>query len=264
MHFSVFVTSEVEPTKEIIAELLAPYDENISVDPYWVEEDFIPDSTKDMTVEERYEYFQSDFIDDDHYKLEDGIIYRSTTYNPLSKWDWWEIGGRWEGTLLHNNGQRCNSLQRKDLDGRTSFKEAALDIRKDWDAWEAVLAEVNPPLIPKGIEHFPNHSPRYDGDHYDYEAYFNQPFYEALNLRYRKLRGEFTSIGSHLGRTLEEDLADARKDPYFGYALLHEGRWLEQSYRLTNPQNQEIRDQMYKIVYSLPSETWITIVDIHI
>lgn len=24
---------------------------------------------------------------------------RTTTYNPLSKWDWWQIGGRWQGSM---------------------------------------------------------------------------------------------------------------------------------------------------------------------
>lgn len=31
-------------------------------------------------------------------------IYRWSTYNPQSKWDWWTIGGRWAGTLRLKSG----------------------------------------------------------------------------------------------------------------------------------------------------------------
>ena len=30
-----------------------------------------------------------------------GTGMRTTTYNPQSKWDWWRIGGRWDGVVLN-------------------------------------------------------------------------------------------------------------------------------------------------------------------
>ena len=47
-----------------LEKMLVPYDENQEVEPY---------------------------------KDKDGEM---TTYNPKSKWDWWRIGGRWDGTLI--------------------------------------------------------------------------------------------------------------------------------------------------------------------
>lgn len=63
-HFSVAVFHKVD---ESIDELLAPYDENLEVEPY----------------------------------LNGDGIY--TTYNPNSKWDWFEIGGRFSKMLINKN-----------------------------------------------------------------------------------------------------------------------------------------------------------------
>lgn len=43
-----------------------------------------------------------------------GDIY--ATYNPDSKWDWYEIGGRWKDMLLTKKGEKTNSALVKDID----------------------------------------------------------------------------------------------------------------------------------------------------
>ncbi len=71
-HFTVLVT---RTNKINVEEQLAPYDEKREVEPY---------------------------------KDKDG---RTTTYNPKSKWDWYEIGGRWDGYF----GQRKNVIKAKHI-----------------------------------------------------------------------------------------------------------------------------------------------------
>jgi hypothetical protein len=39
-----------------------------------------------------------------------------STYNPNSKWDWYQIGGRWSGELSLKGGYSANSAQIKDVD----------------------------------------------------------------------------------------------------------------------------------------------------
>ena len=42
-----------------------------------------------------------------------------TTYNPESKWDWWEIGGRWKNKLILKKGfegSPCNEAFASDVD----------------------------------------------------------------------------------------------------------------------------------------------------
>lgn len=62
-HFTVAVATKKNSIEEV-EKLLAPYSENLEVEPY---------------------------LD------EDGD---ETTYNPNSKWDWYEIGGRWNNHLI--------------------------------------------------------------------------------------------------------------------------------------------------------------------
>ena len=109
-HFSVGVICK---SPEDIAELLAPYDENLEVESYI-------GRTKTQMIEDgrkRKEYYQASYgdnyenymkpylsatTDEEFYNLEkysdveyDDYGNEISTYNPDSKWDWYSIGGRW-------------------------------------------------------------------------------------------------------------------------------------------------------------------------
>jgi hypothetical protein len=105
--FTVVIVPGATPPDQIeetVTRLLAPYDEKLAVVPYKVYLD-----------QENIEHMAS------HYKTsaddlaalarhmrnwcgnEGGVdergLYRLSTYNPQSKWDWWVIGGRWNGKV---------------------------------------------------------------------------------------------------------------------------------------------------------------------
>lgn len=119
-HFTVAViTDDINKIKY----MLAPYSENLEVKPYISE-------TKEQIIEEAKEYkerFERELKEkglnysDDEWKRKyinaktDEELYeaqidgdekydeqgnRLSTYNPNSKWDWYEIGGRWHNKLL--------------------------------------------------------------------------------------------------------------------------------------------------------------------
>ena len=44
---------------------------------------------------------------DEEYIDEEGNLY--STYNPKSKWDWWEVGGRWDKVLKTKENDKTNS-----------------------------------------------------------------------------------------------------------------------------------------------------------
>lgn len=119
-HFVILVIAETEAK---ITDLLAPYSEHIQVAPY-------NDDTTREEVAATYEKVKRDllnpttkpqYVSEDHLielirnnmysniatlSLEDfawewygqklGATHLLTTYNPQSKWDWYEIGGRWD------------------------------------------------------------------------------------------------------------------------------------------------------------------------
>lgn len=142
-HFTVAVFHRED---QDIEELLAPYDENIEYEPYikYTKEEAIQSVRKDIeeykntryakyladpeeyekdsnpdhvrylrevfpkklnwSDEECYEYLAQYYNDD--MKDKEGNLY--STYNPDSKWDWYTVGGRWNGELTNKDGMQTN------------------------------------------------------------------------------------------------------------------------------------------------------------
>lgn len=103
-HFTVLVIGE-NPEEQ-----LAPFDESIEVDEYVdntiSEEDkesfrqyYIRNkkSPADMSFEDMYEIHGESWNGNRWKKDTDGVWKNFSTYNPLSKWDWYSLGGRWTG-----------------------------------------------------------------------------------------------------------------------------------------------------------------------
>ena len=107
-HYAVLV---IHREDQDVEELLAPYNENLEVEPYLK---YKHDEALKMLRDE-YGYKEED-IDDallesfvkeySSYSLKDGDVY--TTYNPNSKWDWYSIGGRFDGELMLTDEGRLN------------------------------------------------------------------------------------------------------------------------------------------------------------
>ena len=86
-----------------IDDLLAPYDENMSVEPYikytmqeaidWVKKNIA--GYHDKPDFECWQWMADEY---DGRTDDEGNIY--STYNPDSKWDWYSIGGRWSGEFI--------------------------------------------------------------------------------------------------------------------------------------------------------------------
>ena len=125
-HFTVAVFTE--SNGKTVDELLAPYDENIVVEPYIdkTKEEIIQSAkeTKDRILtrlkenpnyeldnwEEDYinaktdeELYNQGIWEDEEYDENGNHL---TTCNPKSKWDWYQIGGRWRGLLKAKKGER--------------------------------------------------------------------------------------------------------------------------------------------------------------
>ena len=133
-HYAVLV---LHKENQNIDDLLKPYDENLEVAPYlkysvnevikMIKEEYVPyiDSIKDYSDEELFKWFVKE--NSDYLIKEDGIY---STYNPNSKWDWYEIGGRFSGKLeLTEEGRlaaaiECEKKYNIDID---------VDLREDSD-----------------------------------------------------------------------------------------------------------------------------------
>ena len=111
-HFVVMVRYEGElgDLDNILEMMLAPYDENMEVNPYkkWPNEETIERMADHYKVDpmnlEKLATYMNDWSGSDG-GVENGRLYYITTYNPESTWDWWVVGGRWSGLLTLKEGR---------------------------------------------------------------------------------------------------------------------------------------------------------------
>ena len=141
-HFSVAVFHRDD---QRIEDLLAPYDENLEIDPYseftrdeavrycrenWAEEYITGKSDDELWKDIAHDY--GDNVDDS------GNIY--STYNDGCKWDWYEIGGRWADMLKlkrsakgkYNGVYRVDEARICDIDFRPDDEKYRNAIR-EWE-----------------------------------------------------------------------------------------------------------------------------------
>ena len=131
-HYAVAVFHRKDQT---VDELLAPYSENLKVDPYvsMSRQEAIEYARKHIkgyegkTDEECWQ-FMADDAGEGMTDADGNIL---STYNPRSKWDWWYEGGRWGG-MLNSQGSAVDSGRFGDL----SFprdEEAYEEALRFWD-----------------------------------------------------------------------------------------------------------------------------------
>ena len=105
-HYAVLVLHKEDQN---INTLLSPYNENLEVEPYLK----LTNNEVIAKAKEEYDdnYSEKELIkkyaeDYGYIILDDGLY---STYNPNSKWDWYEIGGRFSGKLELTEAGRINA-----------------------------------------------------------------------------------------------------------------------------------------------------------
>lgn len=101
-HYAVLV---IHKEDQDIEELLAPYSEHLKVEPYlkytvdeaiaYIKEHCVP--YNDYLEEYADRHLIDWFAENEGLLIKQGGLY--STYNPNSKWDWYSIGGRFDGDL---------------------------------------------------------------------------------------------------------------------------------------------------------------------
>jgi hypothetical protein len=244
-HFTVLVLSK---SVEQVDDLLAPYDENTDVTPYWTEGDVnwaLDDDQKGLPPEEKIRIYQEKYPEDaveERYRVVDGRIERQTTYNPDSKWDYWRVGGRWAGNLRLKDGAQgflaplswewtfpgdeqdaptegyVDQAVKADIDIKGMRDEAERKARARWAQFEALFAEHGAWLPWSTLVD------NYDRDQAR-EKYNEQPIVAAAKETlyagsfFGSLDDEF------LGISKEEYVESARLRAVPGYAFLSEQGW---------------------------------------
>lgn len=227
--------------------------------------------------------------EDEEYGADEDGLYRWSSYNPQSKWDWYQVGGRWqgffpvkeeaEGTALGSPslvmGARADAddavadlIRKGDVDFERARNESREAAEKAFDGyWEII--KNHPGTL--GWSHF--RSLVESGDLEIEQArtqYHDQPGYVALK--------ETSEHGFLFGCPIDTFGTD--RDAYIQrcidntlvpYAILHHGKWYQRSemgwwgvsYNEQMGQD-EWNAQVQKLYDSLDDDEQLTAVDCHI
>ncbi len=145
MHYCVFVLIPQDADIDIeIEKALAPFDDDLKVDPYKVYLD-----PREITAMARhYGTKRTDFktlaahMDDWRSNLggvDDRGLFAVSTFNPNAKWDWYAIGGRWDGHLPGNVLSAAALLKRPDL--KSLLPAALVTSDGSWHQRETFISE---------------------------------------------------------------------------------------------------------------------------
>ena len=106
-HYKVLI---IHNENQNIEELLTPYDENLEVEPYlkYKYDEAIKKAKKEYDDNYSEKELIKNYADDYGYIILDDGLY--STYNPNSKWDWYQVGGRFDGELMLTDEGRLNAV----------------------------------------------------------------------------------------------------------------------------------------------------------
>ena len=140
-HYSVAVFTDGNAT---IDELLAPYDESLPV-PHFISKKELVDGVRwhkaedgsELSDEELYNYATRYESPKDI--RPDGSVF--STYNPNSKWDWYQIGGRFYGRVPLKTGGFANDAPMSEVDVDHRYSE---EYRRALRFWQLRVKDQEP------------------------------------------------------------------------------------------------------------------------
>lgn len=296
-HFTVMVIGE---NPEI---LLEPYNENTEVEEYEVGEvseaelkrfsDFYKekyDEDTNLSVEELYEKHGDDW-NGRSWKKENDVWVEYSTYNPNSKWDWYQLGGRWNGYFKLKEGaegEKGTSLLNppdSDMGYVDACKKGDIDIEGMMDEKGKKAAEVydfvNSELEgtdASGYKPWSHFLKMYNDKIITIEEAREQYRSQPLAKRFseissteegRKKIGFFANVEDFI-IPREKYINNARNSAITPYAVLTDDGWFEKGemgwfgMSSNEKDDNEWNEEFMKLFNSLPNDTPINLVDCHI
>lgn len=283
-HFSVLVIGEN------VEEQLSPYDENSSVNEYFVKEvsekdkkEFIEfyntlqtdkdygiksqeeiEENKKLSFKQLYKKY-GDSWNGNIWKEKKGVWEEYSTYNPKSKWDWFEVGGRWAGMFKLKKGRKGH-LQKphilkicKELDKERVEENKKLTKEKRVDS-----------AYKKDIDFSP------DVKEFEKNVRFWELYVEGKKPKNKEeremIKDVFYNKKYYLDRYKTKGKYAQQLNTFSTFAVLKNGEWIEQGQMgwfgcssATDKEEYDWVEEYYNnFIKDLPEDTLLTIVDCHI
>ena len=205
--------------------------------------------------------------------------------NPNSKWDWYQIGGRWSGLLRLKPGAEgemgerswanrdekikpgfCDSALKKDIDFDAMRQTAADEAAESWDEAHEIIGDRTW-LTWEQVQSVITESDEAVDVWEKRRIFYNEQ--EALKAVRSKYDNPFMNLDKFLVPR-EEFVADARAAACTTFAFIKDGEWYERGEMgwFAAVANEKPRDewseQFARMIDELPEDVRVTIVDCHI
>jgi len=205
-------------------------------------------------------------------------------HNLQSKWDWWEVGGRWSGYFTlkgkktglkgkqYGYGQLTESTRpdicyMRDIDWETMRRQAEEEAGRHFDKVHEVIVG-----LPK-VESWEEVLARYKDSKGSIEAardeYWSQPAAAAFNKLPFEVKGFMDSV-ERFQVPREQFLQRARNHAGVSFAVIKDGKWYEKGEMgwwgmAHNEKDTDTWNSMFhKMIDELPEDTLLTVVDCHV
>lgn len=185
--------------------------------------------------------------------------------NPNKKWDWYVLGGRWNGFFLLKNGERSNQARHGDVDFRGMRDQKAAEARKRYEMARAALGDAPEPRTWDSIreEHAGNIDAARNAFHAQ-DAYVRARKVEELTW------ASFDAALHEFYWPIERYIDRARRIALAPFALVRDGNWYERG-RMgwfgcvadKKDQGDWLRE-VDALLESLPTSTLLSLYDCHI
>lgn len=289
-HFTVMV---IGPNPE---DQLAPYSEHIQLETPEVRGDVTEEEKQrmvefyknpehggiDLPFDELYEKMGDDWNSNSWVKRDDKWV-EISFYNPLSKWDWYQLGGRWSDYLklkADATGQRGERSWTNPSGQKDGYADAAKKSEIDFEGMRDEAGQQAGESYDKVmvfIKDTPPHKPwseiiSRDGISIDVARaeYRAQPRILALSTEEaRKELGYFIDADDY-NVTKEEYIEQARDSAISTFAILKDGKWYEKGkmgwWAMVSDEKEqgEWNKELSKMLDELSDDTMISIYDCHI
>lgn len=200
--------------------------------------------------------------------------------NENSKWDWYQVGGRWNGYFKMKPGANgelgtasfmgepaakgfCDSALKKDIDFESMRSEAGAKAAEEYDSFHAVV---------KGRELKP--WDEFILDYKDIEeartAWHSNPVVKDIHKWIvDTCNYPLMETGGMLKQTKEQYVQSARDGAVATFAVVKDGKWYQRGQMgcfasvRDEMSNEQWQKQFAKLIDTLPDDTRLTIVDCH-